>query len=122
MIDKIITKDDIVPYRNNERYWGYFSSIVVHPDYRQRGIASLLLQSWTSLIVHLANDRNIYFNKIVADAVSEDGVRLLSKIGFSFSKSSSHDSKIMTVDFFSHEVSRTKYNSEILDVYEKLKQ
>lgn len=122
VIDTIITKDDIVPYQNKGMYWGYFSSIVVHPESRGHGIATQMLCRWSELILGLAVEREIFFQEIVADAVSDVGAHLLSEIGFSFVRSSSHDSKIMTLDFFSGRVARSRFNDKILDVYENHKQ
>ena len=77
MIDTIITGDDVLPYHDGCFYWGYFSSIVVRPDYRQHGVATQMLFYWLNLIFRLATERNIYFKKIVADAVSNVGTHLL---------------------------------------------
>jgi len=117
-IDTIISGDDILPYIDNTLYHGYFSSIVVHPLYRQQGIATKMLHVWSELIVNLAVNRDIFFHNIVADAVSDIGEHLLSEIGFSCIHKSSHSSKIMTLNLFSPDIGQTKLNKEILPIYQ----
>lgn len=89
-IDTVIIGDDVLPYLDESYYWGYFSSIVVHPDYRQHGVATEMLLHWSYLVLRLAAERNIFFKKIVVDAVSDVGVHLLSELGFAFVKPSMH--------------------------------
>lgn len=115
-IDTIITGEDVLPYISGKSYFGYFSSIVVHPEFRQHGIATQMLLTWSDLIVRLAVEQNIFFKEIVADAVSDIGAHLLSEIGFCFVKPSLHESKIMMLDLFSNNVKRSKFNIKILDV------
>ena len=119
VIDTIITGDDVLPYEDGVCCWGYFSSIVVHPEYRQNGIATQMLLCWSDLVFRLATERSIYFNGIVADAVSDIGVYLLSEIGFSFSRPSMHESKIMTLNLFSENTVPSKFNDKALDAYRK---
>ena len=122
VVDTVITGDDVLPYEDGICYWGYFSSIVVHPEYRQHGIATKMLLCWSDLVFRLATNRSIFFKGIVADAVSDVGVHLLSEIGFSFAKSSTHESKIMTLNLFSEEVVHSKYNNKVLSVYKEYKE
>lgn len=120
MIDTGITEDDIRTYPRYaplSSYYGYFSSIVVHPAHRQHLVATQMLEHWTKLIVQLARERRVFFRGIVADAVSDIGEHLLSQMGFSLVRASHHDSKIMLLEPFSDETPRTAFNSAILDVY-----
>ena len=117
VVDTVITGDDVLAYEDDTCYWGYFSSIVVHPAYRRYGVATQMLLYWSDLIFRLATERAIYFKGIVADAVSDTGAHLLSEIGFSFARSSMHASKIMTLDLFSEDVVRSKFNDKVLTVY-----
>ena len=119
VVDTIIVSDDIVQYIKNQDCWGYFSSIVVHPDYRRHGIATQMLLCWKELVFNLAKKRNIYFNGIVADAVSDVGYHILSEIGFVYSKVSSHDSQVMVLDLFSDNLLPSKFNDDLLGVYRK---
>ena len=72
VVDTVITGDDVLPYEDGSCYWGYFSSIVVHPKYRHHGIATQMLLYWSEFVLRLANSRSIYFKGIVADAVSDN--------------------------------------------------
>ena len=117
VVDTIIGSSDIVQYIINRNCWGYFSSIVVHPDYRRHGIATQMLLCWKELVVNLAQNRNIYFNGIVADAVSDIGYHILSEIGFVYSKETSHDSQVMVLDLFSDKVKTSKFNDNLLGIY-----
>ena len=42
---------------------------------------------------------------------------LLSKIGFSFVRQSTHKTRIMTLNLFSEDVQRSMFNEKILTVY-----
>lgn len=118
-IDTVITGDDVLPYINGNHYFGYFSSIVVHPNYRQHGVATQMLLYWYDLVFRLARERNIYFKGIVADVVSEVDAHLLSEIGFMFAKASTHESKIMTLNLFKKNVVSLKFYDKLLTVYEQ---
>ena len=119
VVDTVIVSDDIVQYIKDQDCWGYFSSIVVHPDYRQHGIATQMLLCWKELVFDLAKNRNIFFKGIVADAVSDVGYHILSEIGFVYSKVSSHDSQVMVLNLFSDKVVPSKFNDNLLGIYRK---
>lgn len=121
VVDTVITGDDVLPYEDESLYWGYFSSIVVHPKYRQCGVATQMLLYWSDFVFQLANNRSIFFKGIVADAVSDIGVHLLSEIGFSFAGQSMHESKIMVLNLFSKDVVQSKFNGKILATYRDCK-
>ena len=118
-IDTVITGDDILPYRDGDVYWGYFSSIVVHPAYRCHGIATQMLLNWADLVYRLASEHNIYFKRIVADAVSDVGAHLLAEIGFSLIRLSEHKSKIMTLDLVRRNYFHPKFSDKLLSIHKK---
>ena len=62
MIDTIITGDDVLPYNDGCFYWGYFSSIVVHPAYRQHGVATQMLFYWSNLVLRLVLENTYYLS------------------------------------------------------------
>ena len=95
VIDTSISSEDIEEYVDNRNVGGYLSSIVVHPDYRRKGIASILLSRLNKFIDTMRKEHNIIFNGIIADAVSDIGYHLLRTQGFSEVKNSEHDSRIM---------------------------
>lgn len=118
-IDTVITGDDVLPYLDGAYYWGYFSSIVVHPDYRQHGVATRMLLHWSDFVFKLATERDIYFKKIVADAVSDVGVHLLSELGFNFVKPSMHESKIMTLNLLQKNDVQSRFNEKLLAIHKE---
>ena len=117
VIDTVVTGGQIPRYRRNRCYRGYFSSIVVHPEYRRQGIAAKMLMCWSDLVCRLAREKNIWFRSIAADAVNSAGENILSEIGFSLLKDSNHGSRIMTADFFSDGIVPSGFNREILRIY-----
>lgn len=119
VIDTVISGDDVLPYLDGTNYWAYFSSIVVHPDYRQHGVATQMLHFWADIVFRLAKERDIYFRKIAADAVSDVGAHLLSEVGFTFVKPSMHESKIMILDLSQKNEVHPKFKKKLLTVYKK---
>lgn len=119
IIDSTFTKDDIVAYQDGKTCHGYFSSIVVHPAYRRHGIATKMLWHWVELVCYLANERRIYFREVIADAVSDAGMHLLTKMGFSEINPSQHNSRIMSLNLFSEKLVGIELTERILDVYSK---
>lgn len=118
VVDTVITGDDVEPYRGPGEYWGYFSSIVVHPDFRRQGVAARLLHSWVELVLWLAQKHSIRFSGIVADAVSEGGTHLLAEAGFTLVRSSRHDSRIMLLDLTNPHTPCTSLNAPLLALYQ----
>ena len=93
-IDTIITANDICIYKPGEAYSFYLSSICVHPDYRKRGIAKLLL-SFLDKLEESLKSSDIIIRRIVADAVSKSGEKILKSRGFYEVCRSEHNSMIM---------------------------
>lgn len=119
VIDTVISVDDIVPYKDGYNCYGYLSSIVVHPDYRQKGLAREMLRHLENLLYELAVSHKIFFNGIVADAVSEIGHYILMTLGFKDIKDSKHDSHIMVLDLFDRQTQKNRYNERLLVLYER---
>lgn len=119
VIDTVIQSRDIVAYSDGCSCWGYMSSIVVHPDYRNHGYAKRMLHELNKLICSLAEINKIFFSGIVADAVSDAGYHILSKMGFDPIQSSLHDSRIMLLNPFSGNTRETDWNRSILSVYKQ---
>ncbi|MBQ2965379.1 MAG: GNAT family N-acetyltransferase [Clostridia bacterium] len=118
-IDTVIESSDIVRYVDDVDCWGYMSSIVVHPDHRNRGIAKQMLMLLQKQICELAMYHNIFFNSIVADAVSDLGEYILTEIGYEKIKTSNHDTKIMELNLFNENTVETEYNKEMIAIYKR---
>ena len=97
-IDTIVSGKDILVYEPHKHYHGYFSSIVVHPDYRHKGIAKQLLEDLFNYLYYLAKEQDIWFDEITADIISPEGARLAPKFGFVSMSNSSHDSTLMLLN------------------------
>ncbi len=93
-VDTVITADDILEYKADTEYSIYFSSICVHPKYRKKGISKLLL-SGLDILNDALSAANITTKRIIADAVSESGKKLLLSRGFTVTCTTNHDSLIM---------------------------
>ena len=94
VIDTVITANDLLDYKPNNQYSIYFSSICVHPDYRHIGVAKELLKSLIDFIDELKKS-NITIKRIIADAVSKSGEKILRSNEFDFIRYSEHGTKIM---------------------------
>ena len=93
-VDTAITADDILEFEQGKEYSIYFSSICVHPDHRGLGIAKMLLFSLQKQLDELSSS-GVVIRRIVADAVTESGAKLLIAMGFKNVCISEHDSQIM---------------------------
>lgn len=118
-IDTSFNSDDILEYKNNKLYYGYLSSIVVHPKYREQGIAEQMTDKLSLKIANLAIEKGIFFREIAADAVTDSGLRLLLDMGFSVKKQSNHQSTIVTMNLFSRSIKRSRFNNKLIEVYTK---
>lgn len=112
-----VRADNILEYVDGGRYSGYLSSIAVHPDFRQQGVAVELFKSWYELLYKLAIERDIYFDLILSDAVSPAGLRLLDKVGFRLHMLSEHNSILMMLDLRKTFCFRPEFNAHLFEVY-----
>ena len=115
--DTIIRDTDIERYTDCSNYWGYMSSIVVHPKMQHRGISKKMCKALGRLLFDLGYDRNIYFNSIIADVVSDIGRHVLCKMGFEEIKFSKHGTQIMELNLFSNNIRTTTFNKRLINLY-----
>lgn len=95
-IDAELPSDAIVSYDIPDRYYAYFSSIVIHPDYQKTEVFMMLFDAITQKFIRLGED-GIFIDRIVADAVSDKGVKFCKLFGMKEQRSSSHHSQIYEV-------------------------
>lgn len=119
VVDTTIRANDIVAYSSNQQLWGYFSSIVVHPSFRRHGIGTELIRNVLSFLIEKAKKDRIFFNGIVADAVSADGERFLNRVGFDKELLSNHCSKIMSFTPESSSCRVTELNHKLIKTYKE---
>lgn len=81
--DSQISGDDIVPYKSQHKYNCLFCSIVIKKDY-QNGIAIIMLLDALKQKILDLKSRNIDIERVLADCVTEDGIKLFSRLGFNY--------------------------------------
>ena len=74
-----LTGDDILPYETGHKYNCLFCSIAIKQDYRNCHVLTLLLEAMNQKLVSLKS-RNIEISKILADCVTDKGIKLVSKL------------------------------------------
>lgn len=92
-VDTFLPAEAIVDYDLPDIYDLYFSSIVVHPDYQNLGLLLTLFNAIAKKFLNLGKE-GILIRRMVADAVSERGVKFCKLFGMTCLKGSSHDSQI----------------------------
>lgn len=93
VIDTQIPDDEIEMYDFPDTYRLYFSSIAIHPKYRNTSAFKALFDAFMIHMLELYN-REIYFKSILADVVSDMGEKLCKCIGLQYIKDSNHGTKI----------------------------
>lgn len=116
-IDTLLPSDAIVAYDFPDLYFLYFSSIVIHPDYQNTGIFKLLFDSIVKKIIELG-ENDIFFKKMVADAVTERGEKFCKLFGMKKLKNSEHASSIYEVNLIPPEFRvSSKATQELKEFY-----
>lgn len=95
-IDVEITPDMILSYDMPQAYCIYFSSVVIHPDYRNSGVFKLLFDAILSRFLSLGNDE-VFIKKMLADAVSSTGEKFCKLFGMNKVDMSKHGSTLYEV-------------------------
>ena len=85
--DNFLTFDEVETYdfsniesNIKKEYNLYFSSIVLHPAYRKKGLSNVLIEGLVNHIKDL-QDMGIKIKRILADCVSYEGELMVSKLG-----------------------------------------
>ena len=92
-IDTILKAKDILKYEKNNEYNIYLSSIVINPSYQNMGYSKLLLNALKEKIEKLYKQQ-IYYKRIIADVVSNEGKHICDQLKIKFVKNTNHFSKI----------------------------
>lgn len=95
-IDTGITADMLLSYDMPFAYSIYFSSIAIHPDYRNTEVFSLLVNAIVDKFINLSN-RGIFIRRMIADAVSKSGEKFCKMFGMSKIVGSNHDSTLYEI-------------------------
>lgn len=95
-IDVEITPDMILSYDMPQAYCIYFSSVVIHPKYRNSGVFKLLFDAILSRFIQLGNDE-VFIKKMLADAVTPTGEKFCKLFGMKKVDMSKHGSTLYEV-------------------------
>lgn len=98
ILDVEISPHDLVQYGDTNSHFSYFSSIVVHPEYRNTCVFRILIRCILKYFVELAWD-GIQIEKMIVDAVTGEGRRLCKFFGMNKIRKSKHSSNIYEICF-----------------------
>lgn len=119
-IDVTIDEENIETYDLPDFYNLYISSIALHPAYHNSGAFKFLYDALMLLMIELF-EREIYFTKVIADAVSPIGEKLCKYIGMSKCKESKHNSKIFEGNLIPTNIRQTtKLSKKLIELYKTL--
>ncbi len=81
--EKAIQAKDIITFDKTGDFYLYFSSIVVHPEWRTKGVSSLLRQGFLQGLLNLyAEDKHT--RALSSWVVSEKGGKMMQSLGMQF--------------------------------------
>ena len=95
-IDVEITPDMILSYDMPQAYCIYFSSVVIHPAYRNTGVFTFLYNTILSRFIMLGEDE-VFIKKMLADAVTPEGEKFCKLFGMKKVDTSQHGSTLYEV-------------------------
>lgn len=75
-MDKDFTKDSILQYETPGIYSIYVASVAIHPKYQNSNAFLELYNATIDMFLGLAQDREIYVDKIIAEASTKQGEKL----------------------------------------------
>ena len=114
-----ITEDYVLPYEFPGTYYLYFSSIVIHPDYRNAGLVKRFIDAFVAKIIELYNNE-IYFSAIVGDAITPEGEKFGILFGMKKITESDHKSKIYEVSLMPPKFNKSsKALAKLYELYER---
>ena len=117
--DVDITEDYVLPYEFPGTYYLYFSSIVIHPDYRNAGLVKRFIDAFVAKIIELYNNE-IYFSAIIGDAITSEGEKFCILFGMKKITESEHKSKIYEVSLIPPKFNKSsKALARLYDLYER---
>lgn len=95
-VDKDITTDMVLSYDLPCIYDLYFSSIVIHRDYRGTDLFLKLFNEIVKQFISLGS-REVYARRMLADAVTEEGEKFCKLFGMHKVKDSDHSSTLYEI-------------------------
>lgn len=71
--DKDFTVDNILQYQASAFYYVYIAAVAIHPKYQNTNVFIMLYNGLTDLFISLAQQRKVYFLKVLAEASTVQG-------------------------------------------------
>lgn len=90
---KFDTKN-ICQYNMPGPYNLYLCSFCIHPAYNATNAFITIYRAFIDLLISLVSERGIYISRIIADAVTSDGVMLCERAGMQKVTTSTHNSSV----------------------------
>lgn len=117
-IDVGISPEMILSYDMPLPYSIYFSSVVIHPDYRNSGVFKHLFNAIVGRFLELGRDE-IFIRRMLADAVSVEGEKFCRLFGMTKLESSQHGSTLYEVSMIPPKFRVTsKMTKQLYDYYQ----
>ena len=95
-VDTGLTSEMMLSYDMPFPYSLYFTSIVIHPDYQNSEVFMKLFSAVVDKFIWLGH-HEVYVKRMIADAVSENGVKFCKLFGMKKIKSSNHNSSLYEI-------------------------
>ena len=119
LLDKNITPDMVLSYDMPSLYNIYFSSIVIHKNYRNTNLFLFMFNSVVEMFIQLGQ-REILARRMIADAVTQEGERFCKLFGMKKVKESDHESTLYEVSLIPPEFKPTsRPTKELYDYYKQ---
>lgn len=114
---------DICQYNTRGIYNLYLCSFCIHPAYKATSTFVIIYRAFIDFLIKLATERGIYFGKLIADAVTPDGVKLCEYIGMKEIVTSTHNLSVYEISLIPATnvmLKANKYTKKLLECYQKL--
>lgn len=96
-MDKEFTTDSIVQYEAPGIYILYVASVAIHPSYQNTNAFIELYNAVIDVMVGLAQQREIYFSQILAEASTKQGEKLCKIMGMKKHNSTTTNTDVYTL-------------------------
>lgn len=96
-MDKEFTTDSIVQYEAPGIYILYVASVAIHPQYQNTNAFLELYNAVIDVVIGLAQQREIYFSQILAEASTKQGEKLCRIMGMKKHNSTTTNTDVYTL-------------------------
>lgn len=96
-MDKEFTTDSIVQYEAPGIYILYVASVAIHPKYQNTNAFLELYNAVIDVVIGLAQQREIYFSQILAEASTKQGEKLCKIMGMKKHNSTTTNTDVYTL-------------------------